>query len=42
MPRGDDGAMTGAQCLGGAIELYQVAGAIRLQLLALIAAEKAR
>lgn len=42
MPRSADGTMTGAQCLMGAVDLYQAAGAIRLQLLGLIAAEKAR
>lgn len=42
MPRNADGTMTGAQCLVGGIELYQTAGAIRLQLLGLQAAERAR
>lgn len=42
MPRNADGTMTGAQCLVGGVELYQAAGAIRLQLIGLIAAEKAR
>lgn len=35
MPRGADGSMAGAQCLAGGLELYAVAGAIRLQLLTL-------
>ncbi len=35
MPRGADGAMTGAQCLVGPLDLYAVAGAIRLQLVTL-------
>lgn len=42
MPRGENGAMNGQQCTMGAVDLYQTAGAIRLQLLGLIAAEKAR
>lgn len=41
-PRNEDGTMSAAQLLMGAIDVYQVAGQIRLQLLALIAAEKAR
>jgi len=35
MPRAADGTMTGGQCLIGASDLYAVAGAIRLQLVAL-------
>lgn len=42
MPRGPDGQMTAAQALTGMIDLYAVAGSIRLQLIGLIAAEKAR
>jgi hypothetical protein len=42
MPRNPDGSFTGAQCLTGALDLYATAGQIRLQLLGLIAAEKAR
>ncbi|WP_165799490.1 hypothetical protein [Sphingomonas oleivorans] len=42
MPRGTDGTLDGGQCLAGALDLYATAGAIRLQLLGLIAAEKAR
>jgi hypothetical protein len=34
MPRGPDGAMSGGQCLTGALDLYATAGAIRLQLIA--------
>lgn len=41
MPRSDTG-MNGRQCLMGALDLYIVAGSIRLQLLGLIAAEQAR
>lgn len=41
LPRSAAG-MTGAQCTIGGVDLYDVAGAIRLQLLELIAAEKAR
>ena len=42
IPRNPDGSMSSAQALTGMIELYAVAGTIRLQLLALIEAEKAR
>jgi hypothetical protein len=42
MPRKADGTLDGQQCLIGALDLYAVAGGIRLQLLGLIAAEKAR
>jgi len=38
MPRGETGAMSGGQCLSGAIDLYAAAGRIRLQLTALQAA----
>lgn len=41
-PRSADGAVSGGQCLMGAIDLYAAAGAMRLQLLGLIEAEKAR
>lgn len=42
MPRRPDGTLDGQQCLIGGLDLYSVGGAIRLQLLGLIAAEKAR
>lgn len=42
MPRHPDGTMTAAQALTGITELYAVAGAIRLQLIALIDAERER
>jgi hypothetical protein len=42
MPRNADGSFTGAQCVAGALDLYDIAGKIRLQLLAVIAAERAR
>lgn len=42
MPRNEDGTMNGAQALSGFLDLYSVAGAIRLQLLGIIEAEKAR
>ncbi|WP_165374846.1 hypothetical protein [Sphingomonas montana] len=42
MPRNVDGMLSGQQCLIGALDLYGVAGGIRLQLLGLIAAEQAR
>ena len=42
MPRSPDGQMTAAQALTGMVELYAVAGSIRLQLIGLIEAEKAR
>lgn len=42
MPRKADGTLDGGQCLSGALDIYDVAGKIRLQLLGLIAAEKAR
>ena len=42
MPRAADGTLSGQQCLIGALDLYGVAGGIRLQLLGLIAAEQAR
>lgn len=42
MPRGEDGTMNGQQALFGILDLYSVAGAIRLQLLGLQAAERAR
>lgn len=35
MPRRADGTMTGAQCLSGGLDVYAVAGAIRLQLVTL-------
>lgn len=35
MPRGADGTMSGGQCLIGVLDLYSVAGGIRLQLLTL-------
>jgi hypothetical protein len=35
MPRGADGTMSGAQCLSGGLDVYAVAGAIRLQLITL-------
>ena len=41
-PRNADGTMSGGQCLAGSIDLYAAAGAMRLQLMALIAAEQAR
>ena len=41
-PRNPDGTLSGGQCLAGAIDLYQAAGALRLQLLAIIAAERDR
>ncbi|MFS0737569.1 hypothetical protein ABC347_11010 [Sphingomonas sp. 1P06PA] len=42
MPRNADGTLSGAQCLVGGLDLYSTAGLIRLQLLALQAAERAR
>lgn len=42
MPRNDDGTMNGQQAMFGILDLYSVAGAIRLQLLGIIEAEKAR
>ena len=42
MPRSPDGQMTAAQALTGMVELYAVAGSIRLQLIGLIEAEKVR
>lgn len=41
-PRSADGTISGGQCLAGALDLYAAAGAIRLQLLAVIAAERMR
>ncbi len=41
-PRNPDGTVDGQQCLVGGLDLYAAAGAIRLQLLAIIAAEKLR
>ena len=41
-PRNPDGTINGGQCLAGALDLYAAAGAIRLQLLAVIAAERMR
>jgi len=41
VPRNDDGTMNGQQAMFGILDLYSVAGAIRLQLLGLIEAEKA-
>ena len=38
MPRSADGTISSGQLLAGAIDLYAAAGAIRLQLLALIEA----
>ena len=42
MPRSADGTMNGQQAMFGILDLYSVAGAIRLQLLGIQAAEKAR
>ena len=42
IPRNADGTVSGGQCLVGALDLYAAAGAIRLQLLAIIAAERMR
>ncbi|MBB5728252.1 hypothetical protein FHS99_000722 [Sphingomonas prati] len=42
IPRNANGTLSGQQCLIGALDLYGVAGGIRLQLLGLIAAEQAR
>ena len=42
MPRNDDGTMNGQQAMFGILDLYSVAGSIRLQLLGIIEAEKAR
>lgn len=41
-PRNADGTLSGGQCLAGSIDLYAAAGSIRLQLLAIIAAERLR
>ncbi len=41
-PRNPDGTIDGQQCLVGRPDLYPAAGALRLQLLAIIAAEKLR
>lgn len=42
MPRDANGAMNGQQAMFGILDLYSVAGTIRLQLLGIIEAEKAR
>ena len=42
IPRSADGTVSGGQCLVGMLDLYTAAGAIRLQLLAVIAAERMR
>ncbi|MDZ7894160.1 MAG: hypothetical protein U5M50_03880 [Sphingobium sp.] len=42
IPRGADGKVTAGQVLLGVTQLYEVAGDIRLQLIGLIEAEKAR
>jgi hypothetical protein len=42
LPRSPDGTLSGQQCLIGALDLYGVAGGIRLQLLGLLAAEHER
>lgn len=41
-PRNADGSLSGGQCIAGAIDLYQAAGALRLQIMGLIEAERAR
>lgn len=42
MPRNEDGTMNGQQAMFGILDLYAVSGQIRLQLMAIIEAEKLR